>query len=415
MAQKAPAWFNIITGSPNWTAFRCLCVLLCLLLTPFASIAAALNSTTAAGIAWQVKGTWQISGRGKPLVTGDPIRPGLLLQPGHQPANNSIVVLLPDGQSHLFECFTVEECARGFRVPALQQEPKPSTDEMMARIRAVLLRGDRNLNAVANLNLPAGSPRDEVVAALGPDDRIHVEGLAAKLPNGHYYCDVEPLDPSHPAQHHVVVEKTAAVLTLQLPSPGLYVITVQDDTEVPRIHLFLAAVSPVREPAIKQSLNDAKILLRQWNEDYYGWPFHDLQWAYLESLALHGSSDAEAGVASDVAMGAAANADAHRTSSMPPAATMITAEPMFSPPAGVLNGTSEIVLQSGTPGATIHYTVDSSQPNLASPIYTAPIVIQGSGLTIKAFATRPGKKDSAIVTAVFRIRKQVPIEQGHAN
>jgi hypothetical protein len=70
-----------------------------------------------------------------------------------------------------------------------------------------------------------------------------------------------------------------------------------------------------------------------------------------------------------------------------------------------LAGDSDIVLHSETPGAVIHYTVDYSQPVATSPIYSAPIVIKGSGLTIKAFASAPGKKDSAVVTGTFRIRK----------
>jgi hypothetical protein len=49
--------------------------------------------------------------------------------------------------------------------------------------------------------------------------------------------------------------------------------------------------------------------------------------------------------------------------------------------------------------------VDYSQPGAASAVYSAPIVVMGSGLTIKAFASAPGKKDSAVVSGTFRIRK----------
>ena len=83
----------------------------------------------------------------------------------------------------------------------------------------------------------------------------------------------------------------------------------------------------------------------------------------------------------------------------------VVAEPTFSPRPGSLAGDAGIVLQSDTPSAAIHYTVDYSQPVANSPVYSAPIMIKGSGLTIKAFASAPGKKDSAVVTATFRIRK----------
>jgi hypothetical protein len=93
---------------------------------------------------------------------------------------------------------------------------------------------------------------------------------------------------------------------------------------------------------------------------------------------------------------------------MPPQGSspeLVTAEPAFTPKAGLLAGDSDIVLHSQTPGAVIHYTVDYSQPVATSPVYRAPIVIKGSGLTIKAFAGAEGKKDSAVVTGTFRIRK----------
>jgi hypothetical protein len=83
----------------------------------------------------------------------------------------------------------------------------------------------------------------------------------------------------------------------------------------------------------------------------------------------------------------------------------VAAEPTFSPKPGLLAGDTNIVLQSDTQGAVIHFTVNPSQPTANSPVYRAPIVAKGAGLDIKAFASAPGKKDSAVVTAIFRIRK----------
>jgi hypothetical protein len=80
-------------------------------------------------------------------------------------------------------------------------------------------------------------------------------------------------------------------------------------------------------------------------------------------------------------------------------------EPKFSPEPGVFAGDTEVTLRCATPGAVIHYTFDGSQPVASSPVYSAPISVKGTELTIKAFASIPGKKDSAVVTGIYRIRE----------
>jgi hypothetical protein len=37
-------------------------------------------------------------------------------------------------------------------------------------------------------------------------------------------------------------------------------------------------------------------------------------------------------------------------------------------------------------------------------VYHAPIMVKGTELTIKAFASVAGRKDSAVVTGIFRVR-----------
>jgi hypothetical protein len=64
-----------------------------------------------------------------------------------------------------------------------------------------------------------------------------------------------------------------------------------------------------------------------------------------------------------------------------------------------------VTLRCETPGAVIHYTFDGSQPSASSPVYSAPISVKGTELTIKAFASVPGGKDSAVVTGIYRIRE----------
>jgi hypothetical protein len=83
----------------------------------------------------------------------------------------------------------------------------------------------------------------------------------------------------------------------------------------------------------------------------------------------------------------------------------VAGEPKFSPEPGVFAGDTEVTLRCATPGAVIHYTFDGSQPVASSPVYTAPISVKGTELTIKAFASVPGKRDSAVVTGIYRIRE----------
>ncbi len=352
-----------------------------------------------AGIAWQVKGTWQLEGKGATLQNGDVIPPASLLQPDSAASQHTIIVLMPDGQRILYECFTAEDCARGFRVPALHQSPAPPAVDVLAHIRAILLRGSRGFSAAAGICPPVGFPRDEMVAVVGTDGRIQIGGLASKLPNGKYTYDLFPLDPVRPAQQHLVFEKTTSSVALTVPSAGLYVVTVDDEMKMPRMHLFIAAVSPAQEASISSRFRDAKTLMQHWNDEFSGWPTHEFQWAYLESL-MAGAQP----VKRKNTLAAAHAVSTTRSLS----ARSVTAEPTFSPGPGSLPGDAMIALQCNTPGAIIHFTVDTSQPISSSPVYGAPVVIMTSGLTIKAFATSPGKRDSAVVTGIFRIHKQPP-------
>ena len=351
------------------------------------------NPASPAGVAWAVRGTWQVEGKSAPIKTGDSIQPGSLLQPDPVAAPHTIIVLLPDGQRIFYECFTVDDCARGFRVPSLYRDPEPFAVDMLARIGAALIREDRDSSAASDIHPPFGTPRDETLAVLGAGNQVQVGGLATNLPNGHFTLYVRPLDPSRPGQSHLVVDKTGPFLSFPVPSAGLYLIIVRDELNRPRIHLFLAAISSAQEASFNKSFQDMKQLLHQWDDDFNGWPIHDFQWAYLESLVTQPAD----GSPSERVAG---NQSAVNT----PPAPGVAAEPTFSPKPGLLAGDTNIALQCDTPGAVIHFTVNPSQPTANSPVYRSPIVVMGGGMDIKAFASAPGKKDSAVVSAIFRIR-----------
>jgi len=115
--------------------------------------------------------------------------------------------------------------------------------------------------------------------------------------------------------------------------------------------------------------------------------------AFVEPLAgapVHGSS-------AELKAGQSAAAEMHPLG--------VTAEPTFSPKPGKFDGGTAVTLRCDTPGATIHFTVDGSQPIAGSPLYEAAIMLKGSRLTIKSFAGASGKKDSADVTGTFGIRE----------
>jgi hypothetical protein len=328
---------------------------------------------------------------------------------------HSIAVLLPDGQHIFYECFTAEDCARGFRVPSFFRRPDSFAGEMLARIRAGLARERDDASTGSEVQHSPQLPRDEAVAVLGPDHQVSVAGLAARLPNGRYTCNLRPLDRTYPRKLHLVIEKTEPSISLALPSSGLYVLTIADDLNTPRIDLFIAAVSPAQAARVKKSFGDAKVLMAEWNSDGYAWPIHDFLRAYLESLmaAKPLATGSEASLDGRIPSSAVAPAQGlprmQGAGSQSSAAEMglgsVTSEPTFSPKSGVFDGDTAVALRCQTPGATIHFTVDGSQPFASSPVYEAPIMVKGSELTIKSFASAAGKKDSAVVTGIFHIRE----------
>lgn len=338
------------------------------------------------GIAWRVEGHWRAETQARMIANGDAILPGTLVHPVDTGGRHSILILLPDGQRILYECFLAEDCAHSFRVPKLYRIPEPSAVDLIARIHQVLSRREHDQNSGEHRELSL--PSDEVLAALGPSNQVVVGGLAAALPNGEYTYSLRPLNGKHPRQSALTLKKTAHAITLPLPAPGLYDVRIFDHLGTPRIDLFVAAVDPAREVALQKSFRDAHALLADWNEDYQGWPVHEFQRAYLKSLfwdVRPATNYSEQAVTTTHQ-----NADT-------------TAEPAFSPAPGLLEGDTAVTLASKTPHATMHYTVNGSQPLQSSPVYSAPVMVKGTALTIKAFASAPGKKDSPVITGIFRI------------
>jgi hypothetical protein len=84
--------------------------------------------------------------------------------------------------------------------------------------------------------------------------------------------------------------------------------------------------------------------------------------------------------------------------------TETAADPVFNPSPGTYTSSQNVFLSTATPGATIYYTVDGSTPTHSSAVYSAPIVVSGASLSIRAFASATGYQDSPIVVGTYQIQ-----------
>jgi hypothetical protein len=90
----------------------------------------------------------------------------------------------------------------------------------------------------------------------------------------------------------------------------------------------------------------------------------------------------------------------------------VTATPLILPNGGTFTRKVKVKMTCSTPGATIYYTIDGSDPTTASAIFPAPrqrkvqkIVITGAGVyTVKAMAVASGFNNSPIATSTYTVR-----------
>ncbi len=74
--------------------------------------------------------------------------------------------------------------------------------------------------------------------------------------------------------------------------------------------------------------------------------------------------------------------------------------PTISPNGGLFTGTQSVTLQSATPGAEIHYTLDGGDPDQASALYAGPLTLSAT-TTLRARAFRADLLPSAPSAAGF--------------
>ena len=81
------------------------------------------------------------------------------------------------------------------------------------------------------------------------------------------------------------------------------------------------------------------------------------------------------------------------------------ATPVISPATGTYSSSQAVTITDSTPGASIFYTTDGSQPTTSSTPYTGSFVVNTT-TTVKAIATASGFAQSATATSVITISSQ---------
>lgn len=76
------------------------------------------------------------------------------------------------------------------------------------------------------------------------------------------------------------------------------------------------------------------------------------------------------------------------------------ATPVFAPEGGTYSFEKQVLISCATEGATIRYTLDESEPNSSSTLYTEPILVSAD-LIIKAKAYKKGWTSSPVATASY--------------
>jgi len=79
------------------------------------------------------------------------------------------------------------------------------------------------------------------------------------------------------------------------------------------------------------------------------------------------------------------------------------ATPTFSPVAGTYTEAQNVTIACTTDGATIHYTLDGTNPTTSSATYSTPIAISET-TTMKAMAVKTGMTNSSVATATYTIQ-----------
>jgi len=76
--------------------------------------------------------------------------------------------------------------------------------------------------------------------------------------------------------------------------------------------------------------------------------------------------------------------------------------PTITPNGGSYSGSVEVTLATSTPGASIRYTINNTDPNTNSPLYTGPFTLGTGSFTVRARSYLDGIAASAAAAAFFQ-------------
>jgi hypothetical protein len=240
---------------------------------------------SASGMVWEKHGDWHLNGSSNALRLGEAIPPGGLITAGADGSGHSIVILLPDGQRMLCECYEAATCSQGFRVPAITPLPPLAVWDMFVAVRNVLLLRP----ATAETAFPVITGRaamavnSEMVAAVNPQGEISIAPALRVLPPGNYGLSVarDGAVPTAPNIQALDWPAGQTVATVRVGGPGLYRILVSDQAYAPRLEIEVLATSPASLAAETAGLKQARETVREWA--HKGWSLHGFLRVYLES------------------------------------------------------------------------------------------------------------------------------------
>ena len=284
---------SLVCATVKRPLFRTLRIIaLALLIVPHACDFGSEGLRAPTGLAWNVSGTWQDVKSGKQIVTGSLVLPGSLVAPIKVEEAHSLTVLLPDGQRVLNECFTAQDCSRGFRIPPLTSRPPGFSSEMLDRMRRVIAQRQNNGKSDSSRhNFTTRARQGETVAVLAAQTgrsgpamyEANNDGAVDALPGGSYTYDLRLLGGSWYARSQQPLQKKNHGYLLFLPAAGLYQVSIFDGSNIERVELLVAAVQP-EDAYIIGDFAKAQKVLGEWDETYSGWPIHALLRAYLQSF-----------------------------------------------------------------------------------------------------------------------------------
>lgn len=91
----------------------------------------------------------------------------------------------------------------------------------------------------------------------------------------------------------------------------------------------------------------------------------------------------------------------------------VAVTPTFTPASGSFITAQTVSISSTTEGASIHYTIDGTEPTENSPVYSQPITVS-STTTIKAMTTATGYQNSPVAEATYTIVEPIAITEARA-